>query len=246
VDVVINELENSFRFPGQVLDSESGLYYNWHRFYDPETGRYISADPIGLAGGINLYAYTENDPINWIDPEGLSPDAGLLETYAAVAAYGAVTAWAASPQGQAALAEASAGIEKVYTICKNDFIVKVAILKYTAHVVFQKIEKKCDGCEDASDEKNLPNQGLVDAGVEGSPKVDAGKQGKHVIDHNNEVEGKSKWQEGENGVKETQEAWVNGEVVRPDGSVRIGKASDGRTIKVHQDTKGNIHGYPFY
>jgi RHS repeat-associated protein len=55
-----------------MLDTESGLYYNWHRFYDPETGRYISADPIGLAGGINLYAYTGGDPINWIDPEGLA------------------------------------------------------------------------------------------------------------------------------------------------------------------------------
>jgi uncharacterized protein RhaS with RHS repeats len=44
---------------------------SWHRFYDPETGRYISADPIGLAGGINLYAYVENDPVNFIDPWGL-------------------------------------------------------------------------------------------------------------------------------------------------------------------------------
>jgi hypothetical protein len=41
------------------------------RFYDPETGRYISADPIGLAGGMNLYAYVENDPVNFVDPLGL-------------------------------------------------------------------------------------------------------------------------------------------------------------------------------
>jgi RHS repeat-associated protein len=71
VDVVVDALDNNLRFPGQYYDAESGLHYNWHRFYDPETGRYISADPIGLAGGMNLYAYVENNPINYIDPEGL-------------------------------------------------------------------------------------------------------------------------------------------------------------------------------
>jgi hypothetical protein len=43
----------------------------WHRFYDPETGRYISADPIGLRGGVNLYNYVGGNPINAIDPWGL-------------------------------------------------------------------------------------------------------------------------------------------------------------------------------
>ncbi len=76
VDVVVNTIENNFRFPGQVLDPETGLYYNWHRFYDPSTGRYISADPIGLAGGMNLYAYVGGNPVNWIDPKGLN--AGTL------------------------------------------------------------------------------------------------------------------------------------------------------------------------
>ncbi|MDD2468988.1 MAG: RHS repeat-associated core domain-containing protein, partial [Desulfobulbus sp.] len=46
--------------------------YNWNRFYDPETGRYLSPDPIGLAGGMNLYSYVSNDPVNWIDPEGFT------------------------------------------------------------------------------------------------------------------------------------------------------------------------------
>jgi uncharacterized protein RhaS with RHS repeats len=47
------------------------LHYNFQRYYDPDTGRYITADPIGLNGGINLYAYVLNDPVNWVDPWGL-------------------------------------------------------------------------------------------------------------------------------------------------------------------------------
>ncbi len=71
VNIIIDEVGNNFRFPGQYFDAESGLYYNWHRFYDPEMGRYINADPIGLAGGMNLYAYVGGDPVNFVDPMGL-------------------------------------------------------------------------------------------------------------------------------------------------------------------------------
>ena len=65
-------IHNNIRFPGQYYDPETGLHYNWHRYYDPETGRYLTPDPIGLAGGINLYGYTLNNPINKIDPKGLT------------------------------------------------------------------------------------------------------------------------------------------------------------------------------
>jgi RHS repeat-associated protein len=73
--------------PGQYYDPETGLHYNYFRYYNPQTGRYITPDPIGLEGGVNLFAYvdsvgkpyvetnlytyTANNPINRVDPFGL-------------------------------------------------------------------------------------------------------------------------------------------------------------------------------
>ncbi|WP_447894327.1 RHS repeat-associated core domain-containing protein [Vreelandella sp. GE22] len=59
------------RFQGQWQDEESGLYYNRHRYYDPQQGRYVSQDPIGLGGGPNLYGYVTN-PMGAVDPLGLN------------------------------------------------------------------------------------------------------------------------------------------------------------------------------
>jgi RHS repeat-associated protein len=64
---------NAFKYVGQygVMDEGNGYLFMRARYYDPETGRFISKDPIGLAGGINQFAYVGNNPINSVDPLGL-------------------------------------------------------------------------------------------------------------------------------------------------------------------------------
>ncbi|KKJ77351.1 hypothetical protein WH95_06455 [Kiloniella litopenaei] len=71
----------NLRMPGQYVDEETGrgsgsslthpLYYNYNRDYDPATGRYTQVDPIGLAGGVNTYAYANGSPRRYVDPKGL-------------------------------------------------------------------------------------------------------------------------------------------------------------------------------
>ena len=68
-----------FKYQGQYEDIETGLYYNRFRYYDPNAGSYISQDPIGLAGGDNLYAYVPN-PSSYIDIFGLSGQRWMTKT----------------------------------------------------------------------------------------------------------------------------------------------------------------------
>ena len=63
--------EFNLRFPGQYFDEETGLHYNYFRDYEPNTGRYMQSDPIGLRGGISTYAYAVGNPVNHSDIFGL-------------------------------------------------------------------------------------------------------------------------------------------------------------------------------
>jgi len=82
-------VQQRLRFQGQYFDAETGLHYNRFRYYEPELGRFASADPIGLLGGVNAFAYAPN-PIGWIDARGLTAECPCAPKDGATRLYRAV------------------------------------------------------------------------------------------------------------------------------------------------------------
>jgi len=64
-------ITTNLRLPGQYFDDETGLHYNFRRYYDPSIGRYVTSDPIGIIAGINYYVYVIGNPLMYYDPYGL-------------------------------------------------------------------------------------------------------------------------------------------------------------------------------
>ncbi len=95
----------ALRFPGQWFQSESGLHQNWMRDYDPTTGRYIQADPLGLVDGASVYGYAQGNPGRYVDPRGEFGVPGAI----AGAVVGATAGYLTSGCWKGALLGAGAG-----------------------------------------------------------------------------------------------------------------------------------------
>lgn len=126
----------NLRYPGQYFDAETSLHYNYHRTYDPATGRYLESDPIGLEGGLNTYGYAYQNPLTYTDPLGLDPatatataqaalyctgpQAAACAGGAAVAAVGLTSAYAGTKFYDAFATQIGDGIDAVVNACATE------------------------------------------------------------------------------------------------------------------------------
>ncbi len=102
-ETIYGEVDCELRFQNQWEDEESGLYYNLNRYYDPESGQYLSQDPIRLEGGLRTHGYV-HDPMQWVDPLGLAGCGGKASDHRYRKANGKIDFYV-TPNGQAVPAQ---------------------------------------------------------------------------------------------------------------------------------------------
>lgn len=189
--------------------------------------------------GYNMFAYCKNNPIIYVDHTGRS---------ATLAVAVGIAIAEPTPVGEIILVTGLAIVGTVVLVNAG-----IAIAEHIGKIneastnekddVPQNVTESDDAIEIGETDK-LPSQGNVTA-VPDAPPVEAGKQRKHVRGHNNYDPNRSSWNEGENGVKQTQEAWKNSKPHPRKPNTRVGFSKDGRKIEIKYSKKG-IHGFPIF
>jgi RHS repeat-associated protein len=138
-----------FQFTGREFDVATGLYYYRTRYYDPQVGRFLSEDPIGFNGGINFYAYVGGNPVNLMDPLGLSWSSALTSfaTGFVAGAVGTVVVSAAVASGTVVGA-----------------VIAVAVVAYGSYQVGTAIYELLSG-EEAYTRRPLSGEARIDLGA---------------------------------------------------------------------------------